>query len=419
MQRNDSRSVIVIGGGVAGLTAAWDLSRFGIEVHLVEKQSFLGGHAIQFCCKATDECQQCGACTAEKMLKNVVDEPKINIHLRTEIEKVARNGRFIVSVNSGPKYIDQAKCSNCGICFEKCPAEGALHRGYSKNNLPLYAIYEDKCLFVKDKSCTVCQDTCPEEAIVLKTTGSSDELEADAIILAAGFQPFDAKEKPGYGYGEFNNVITGLDLERLIRENGTVISTSNGKVPQKVAFIQCVGSRDERLGNLWCSQVCCPYALRMSEVIKHKNPNTEIALFYMDVQNTGNSFPTFYEKVKTDLRLIRIIPSDIYQLEDNKLCLQYMGEEDGLPVKEEFDLVVLSIGIMPGSDNKKLSELLGLDLDNDGFFLCADEINKSSMSKGGIFIAGTAEGPKTIAASIAHAGQAASEAMKYLGVIEC
>lgn len=411
-------SVMVIGGGVAGLTAAWDLSRFGIEVHLIEKTGFLGGHAIQFCCKATDECQQCGACTVEKMLKNVIDEPKIKIHLRTEIEKVNHNGRFAVSVNIGPKYIDPAKCTSCGICFEKCPVEGALQRGYSKNNIPLYAIYEDKCLFVKDKSCTVCQDACPEEAIALNITDSTDELEVDAIILAAGFQPFDAQEKPGYGYGEFNNVITGLDLERLIRENGSGISTPDGKIPQKVAFIQCVGSRDERFGNLWCSQVCCPYALRMSEAIKHKNPDTEIAIFYMDVQNTGNNFPTFYEKVKSDLRLIRIIPSDIYSTEDNKLCLQYMGEDDGLPVKEEFDLVVLSIGIMPGPDNKKLSELLGLNLDEDGFFLCSDEINKSSTSKDGIFIAGTAEGPKSIAASMAHAGQAACEAMKYLGVTE-
>jgi heterodisulfide reductase subunit A len=354
----------------------------------------------------------------EKMLKNVIDEPKINIHLRTEIEKVNHNGRFAVNVNSGPKYIDPAKCTSCGICFEKCPVEGALQRGYSKNNIPLYAIYEGKCLFVKDKSCTVCQDACPEEAVSLNITDSTDELEIDAIILAAGFQPFDAQGKPGYGYGEFNNVITGLDLERLIRESGSGISTPDGKIPQKVAFIQCVGSRDERLGNLWCSQVCCSYALRMSEAIKHKNPDTEIAIFYMDVQNTGNNFPTFYEKVKLDLRLIRIIPSDIYSTKDNKLCLQYMGEDDGLPVKEEFDLVVLSIGIMPGSDNKTLSELLGLNLDEDGFFLCSDEKNKSSTSKDGIFIAGTAEGPKSIVTSMAHAGQAAGEAMKYLGVTE-
>ncbi len=418
MPKKAAGSVMVIGGGIAGLTAAWELSRFGIEAHIVEKTNYLGGYAIQFCCKASDECQQCGACMVEKMLKKVINEHKIKIHVRTEIEKVVRNGKFAVSMNIGPKYIDSAKCTNCGTCFEKCPVEGAVLRGYSKNNLPLYAICEDKCLFIKDESCTICQDACSEEAIVLDTTGSSDELEVDAIILAAGFQPFNAKEKPGYGYGEFDNVITGLDLERLIRENGPVISTSGGKVPQKIAFIQCVGSRDELLGNLWCSQVCCAYALRISEAIKHKSPDTEVAIFYIDIQNTGNSFPDVYEKVKSDLRLIRTIPSDIYPVEDNKLCLQYMGEDDGLPIKEEFDLVVLSIGIMPGSDNKKLSELLGLNLDEDGFFRCIDEVNKSSSSRDGIFIAGTAEGPKSIVASMAHAGEAAFEAMKYLGATE-
>lgn len=412
----EPKKVIVIGGGIAGLTAAWEMSKLGIEVDLVEKTSFLGGHAIQFCCKATDECQQCGACSVERMLKNVVNEPIIKIHHSTEIEKVNSNEKFVISLKKDPEYIDPAKCNNCGICFEKCPVEGALIRGYSKNNLPLYAICEDKCLFVKDKSCTVCQDACPEAAIELNKTGSLDELDVDAIILATGFQPFDATEKPTYGYRKFNNVITGLDLERSLRESGSVARPSDGKASQNVAFIQCVGSRDERLGNLWCSQVCCPYALRMSEAIKYKNPDTDITIFYMDIQNTGNSFSEFYEKCKSDLRFIRNIPVDVYPTEEDKLRIRYMGEDDGLPVEEDFDLVVLSIGIMPGLDNRKLSALLGIKLNEDGFFLSTDKLNRSSTSKEGIFVAGTAEGPKTIAASMAHAGQVACEAMKYLGV---
>jgi heterodisulfide reductase subunit A len=410
------KRVMVVGGGIAGLTAAWELSKLGIEVDLVEKTAFLGGHAIQFCCKATDECQQCGACSVEKMLKNVVDEPTIKIHFKTEIETVNSNDRFTVTLNKGPEYIDPAKCTNCGICFEKCPSEGALIRGYSKNNIPLYAICEDNCLFIKNKSCTVCQDACPEAAIEMNKTGSLEELDVDAIILATGFQPFDSTEKPTYGYGKFNNVMTGLDLERSIRENGSGVRPSDGKEPQRVAFIQCVGSRDEHLGNLWCSQVCCPYALRMSETIKHKNPDTDITIFYMDIQNTDNNFEDFYKKCKSDLRFIRNIPVDICPMEDGRLRLRYMGEDDGLPVDEEFDLVVLSIGITPGIDNRKLSELFGINLNEDGFFLSIDTLNRSTTSKEGIFVAGTAEGPKTIAASMAHAGQAACEAMKYLKV---
>ncbi len=358
----ENKKIMVIGGGIAGLTAAWELSRFNIDVELIEKAGFLGGNAIQFCCKATDECQQCGACSVEKMLKNVVDEPKIKVHLATEVEKIDRNGRFAVSLKKGTLKPEDM-------------------RGYSKNK---------------------------------PSISEAQEIEVDAIILASGFMPFNAEEKPTYGYGKFSNVITGMELERQIRENGTAVRPSDGKVPQKVAFIQCVGSRDNRLGNLWCSHVCCPYAMRMLELMKHKNPDTDATVFYMDIQNTDKNFPVFYEKCKSDMRFVRNIPVDIYPMENDRLRMRYMREEDGLPVDEEFDLVVLSIGIMPSPENNKLSELLDINLNEDGFFL-TDNMNRTTTSKDGIFIAGTAEGPKTIVASMAHAGEAACEVMKYLG----
>ena len=387
-----NKKVMVVGGGIAGLTAAWELSQLDIDVELIEKTCFLGGYAIQFCCKATDECVTCGACSAEDMLYNVVNEPKIKVHLATEVEKINKNGKLSVSLKKGSPQIDSA--------------EGGIVKGYSKNNSPLLVV-------IDKNSCK----KIPDGAVVFDDIELENKIDdIDAVILASGFTPFNAEIKGTYGYNKFNNLVTGLDLERIIRKNGKVVRPSDGKEPKAVAFIQCVGSRDENLGNLWCSQVCCPYALRMAEQTKYKNPDTEITIFYMDIQNAGKNFPIFYEKCKSDMRFVRNIPVDIYPIKDDKLEMRYMNDDDGLSVKEVFDMVVLSIGIMPGSDNAQLSELLDINLNKDGFFACKDKFNRTSTSKDGIFIAGTVQGPKTIAASMAHATQAAGEVMKYLGV---
>ena len=391
----ENKKVMVIGGGIAGLTSAWELSRFNIDVELIEKTPFLGGYAIRYCCKATDECRQCGACTVEEMLKNVVNEPKINVHLATEVDKISNNGKFVVEL----------KKSSCKPAQTK---QGVIS-GYSKNNSPLHVIV-DKENYNKNP------DACPEDAVELDTMGFSGKLDVDAVILASGFQPFDAEKKGTYGYNKFPNIITGMDLESIMREHGTVVRPSDGKVAQKIAFIQCVGSRDERLGNLWCSQVCCPYALRMAEKSKYQNTDVEVTVFYMDIQNAGKDYAGFYEKCKKDFRFIRNIPVDVFPMENGSLSMRYMNEEDGLCINEEFDLVVLSVGIMPGPDNSKLSDLLKVALNEDGFFAGIDKLNSTSTLKDGIFLAGTVAGPKSIAVSRAHAGQAAGEVIKYLGV---
>ena len=329
------------------------------------------------------------------MLKNVVDEPKIKVHLATEVEKINNNGRISVNLKKSSYQPDLA-------------TEGIV-RGYSKNNTPLHVI-------VDKKKCEENPDAIPEGAVELDAMGFSGKLDVDAVILASGFQPFDAEQKGTYGYKKFPNVVTGMDLERIIRENVTVVRPSDGKTAQKIAFIQCVGSRDERLGNLWCSQVCCPYALRMAEIIKHKNADAEISVFYMDIQNVGKDYAGFYEKCKMDFRFVRNIPVDVFPMENDSLSMRYMNEEDGLCINEEFDLVVLSVGIMPGPDNSNLSDIFDVGLNEDGFFAGVDKLNSSSTLKDGVFLAGTVAGPKNIAASMAHAGQAASEVIKHLGV---
>jgi len=384
------KKVIVIGGGIAGLTAAWEMARKNIAVDLVEKAGFLGGHAIQYSCKATDECQQCGACSVEAMLKNVVNEPLITVHLGKQVEKVNQNGKFEIFLNACD--IADPSDENCTGAYETDPMGCAAIRGFSRHN----AIFYDA------------KGRLDPEKI-----GKTKKLAVDAIILASGFQPFSAEKKPTYNYGIFDNVITGMDLERCKRAYDGLFCPSDKRVPEKVAFIQCVGSRDERLGNPWCSQACCPYALRSAEALKYKYPDMDITLFYMDIQNTGKDYSEFYKKCQENLNFIRTIPVDMYKTEDDKIQTRFMDDE-GKPIEDVFDLVVLSIGITPGADNKQLAEILGIELDKDGFFQASDILSKALTVKQGIFIAGTAQGPKTIDVSMAHAGQAAREAIRFV-----
>lgn len=376
----ESKKVMVIGGGIAGLTAAWELAGLGAQVALIEKADFLGGHAIQYACKATDECRQCGACTIEKTLKNVVNEPAIAVYLSTEVTGIRKDRRFTVSLKKAEA--------------QKNPADAAVH-GYSVNNARFYKA---------------------DGSLNPETTASAASLDVDAVVLATGFSPFDPRIKSTYRYGELDNVISGLDLEKGKRINGRVLRPSDGQPPKKVAFIQCVGSRDERLGNLWCSQVCCGYALRSAQSMKYKDPELDITIFYMDIQNTGNNFPVFYQQCKDQMKFVRNIPVDMYKTEDDRIQTRFMAAEGSSEAIEDvFDLVVLSVGIMPSADNAALAELTGAPLTPDGFFAWAENLDRTATSQKGVFVAGTASGPKNIAESIVHAGQSAGEVMKYLG----
>lgn len=430
------KQVVVIGGGAAGLAAARALSGSGVGVHIVEKTNFLGGHAIGYTCKATDECMQCGACSVEALLKDVSTDNNISVHLFSEIEKVDYSDGLTISLKKGPAFIDPEKCNSCGVCFEKSPVKGAVLRGFSKNNTPLFALDGNKI-----DDCKPLVELCPEGAIQLDAKASSETIKADAMIVATGFKAFDPAKKSTYGYGKFPNVISGLDMERIKRENGALVRPSDGQPAKKIAFVQCVGSRDERLGNLWCSRVCCPYALRSARSIKHHQADAEITVFYMDIQNIGKEFPMFYEACQDNFRFVRSIPVDAFPAENDCLSIRFYdedgtagtGNEDpgaasaedgestepvttaGTAVYDTFDLLVLSVGITPNPDNLILADLLGLDLDTDGFIKVSGDLNTTVTEKKGIFVAGTAHQPKTIDASIAQAINAAAEAMKYLG----
>jgi heterodisulfide reductase subunit A len=408
-----NKKVLVIGGGVAGLTAASELADLDIDVEIVEQSDFPGGHAIQYTCKATDQCVKCGACMVEEKLDRVVQNPKINLMAGTRVQDISNSKDFSVTLLKRPVFIDPEKCSNCGICLEKCPENGAVTKGFSKNHAPFYAISGEKCLYLKGQSCTVCREACPESAIDLDAGEMTESTRANAVILATGFTPFSPVSKP-YGYGNFKNVITNLEMERILRADGRALKPSNGVEAGSIAFIQCVGSRDAKLNHLWCSKVCCGSALRMAGLVKVRQPETQITFFYMDVQTLGRDFDLFYAKIRKDVRLLRAIPGDIYPAADDQLRVTFLDNTSSETLQEEFDLVVLSVGMTPCQGLQDTTGTLKLQLAETGF---VEQTDKGGLTpERGIFTAGAVTGPMSIPESIASAGKTAFEVAKYLGI---
>jgi len=405
--------VLIIGSGVAGLSAACELAELDIDVEIVEQSDFAGGHAIQYTCKATDQCVKCGACMVEEKLDRVVNNPKIKVMAGARVQSVSKSDDFSVTVLQKPVFIDPEKCSDCGICFEKCPEKGALLKGFSRNHAPFYAISEENCLYLKDRSCSICREACPEDAIDLDAGETVASTQADAVILATGFTPFNPVSKP-YGYGKFKNVVTNLEMERMLRTDGRVLKPSSGAEAERIAFIQCVGSRDAKLNHLWCSKVCCGSALRMAGLVKARQPETQVTFFYMDVQTFGRDFDEFYTKIRKDVRLLRAIPGDIYPVADDQLRVTFVDNASSNSLQEEFDLVVLSVGMTPCQGLQETAETLKVPLAETGFAQKTDQAG--SASEKGVFMTGSVTGPMSIPESIASAGKTAFDVVKYLGI---
>jgi heterodisulfide reductase subunit A len=407
------KQVLVIGAGVAGLTAAQELVQRGVQVLLIERGPFIGGHAANFTCKATDKCAKCNYCLVQARLKDTSGDNGLEIKLRTGVEAVERNGKmFQVSFRSGPKVIDPEKCTNCGLCYQKCP-EGAIIAAPSPHLHPFYAIDPFKCADLQDKEKRSCQSVCPEGAINFEAQEETGSLQVDGLILAIGYEPFDPGEIKRFNFQRLKNVVTEMDLERVLRLQGDIYRPSDNAPPKSMAFIQCVGSRDPLLNHDYCSRVCCGYALRMALRILHVHPQIQITLFYMDIQNFGKDFERYYEDARDSIRLIRGLPGDVYPAGNDAVSLSFYDEESRRTIREDFDMVILSVGITPSASHGFFKDWLGLSLNEDGFFSAPDPSHNK-----GIFVAGSAEGPMNVAESITHGKRAGLEMARYLGVVK-
>jgi heterodisulfide reductase subunit A len=338
-------------------------------------------------------------------------------------------GNFTVKVKKNPRYIDMDKCIACGLCAQKCPRKTAdeFNMGLNQRksafikygqSVPLkYAIDGETCIYLTRGKCKACEKFCPTSAINFEDKEEIVSLNVGAVILSPGFKPFDPSGFDFYGYGKIRDVVTSLEYERLLSSSGPcmghLVRPSDSKEPRRIAWIQCVGSRNtNRCDNGYCSSVCCMYAIKEALVTAEHTSGGELdqAIFYMDIRSHGKEFDRFYEGAKAKgVRFVRARPHTIDPGKDNcGVTLRYTTE-DGRMTVEDFDLAVLSIGMEPTADAQRLAELFGIELDHYRFAKTTD-FAPVSTTRPGVFVAGAFQAPKAIPRSVAEASTAACEA---------
>ncbi|MEM4472344.1 MAG: CoB--CoM heterodisulfide reductase iron-sulfur subunit A family protein [Archaeoglobaceae archaeon] len=410
-------SVLVVGGGIAGIQASLDLAESGIKVYLVEKLPAIGGRMSQL--DKTFPTNDCSMCILSPKLNEVARHENIEIINNAEVIAVEGNaGDFRVKIKQKPLYVDRSKCTGCGVCASICPVsaideynEGMSFRSaiflrYPQAVPKVYAIDRSKCV-----GCGICYNVCVAKAIDYGQKEKIIELKVSSIILALGGKLFDARRKGEYGYGIYPNVITSIQFERLLSATGPFeghVFRSDGKVPKKIAILQCVGSRDAKT-NPYCSSVCCTYATKHAIIAKEHIPDAEIHIFAMDVRTFGKGFEEYANRAKNEYGIIyhKARVANILQKKDGNLIIKY--EKDGKSYEEEFDLVVLSVGFEAGEELKEYSKIFGIELNDYGFIL-TDSFAPVETSKPGIFVAGVACEPKDIPESVAMASASAAKA---------
>ena len=428
------KKAMVIGGGVAGIQAALDLGDSGVETYLVEKEPSIGGRMAQL--DKTFPTNDCAMCILSPKLVEAGSHPYINIISNSEVMGLENSSSgFKVKVLKRPRYVDEEKCTGCGICMSKCPVKvpDPYNKGLSLTKciripfpqaVPALPIMDKAtCRYHLTGKCRVCEKFCQVKAIDFEQKERLLDYEVGAIILAAGAQEFDARLKGEYGYKLFPNVVSSMEYERMLSASGPsgghVTRPSDGKEPEKIAIIQCVGSRDVGSGNEHCSAVCCMKSAKAAIITREHLPDARTTLFYMDVRAYGKTFDRFIERAKNEYyaRYIcgRVAGIDSQTGTDN-LIVHYITQ--GGSVKSElFDLIVLAIGLEPSLTAKETAGRLGLHLDRSGF-LESNTFRPVDTNRKGIFVCGTVTGPKDIPESVIEASGAASAAAAYLGELE-
>ncbi|MBS7652960.1 CoB--CoM heterodisulfide reductase iron-sulfur subunit A family protein [Candidatus Bathyarchaeota archaeon] len=418
-------AALVIGGGIAGIQAALDLANMGFKVYLVEKTPSIGGHMAQL--DKTFPTLDCSTCILGPKMVDVAQHPNVVLLTYSEVVGVEGYiGNFRVTVARRPRYVIEKECNGCGECAKVCPVEvpnefdmglgyrKAIYMPFPQAVPAKYTIDRKSCI-----ECMKCVEACKlqgRNAINLEMKEEEIKIEVGTIIIATGYDLYDARELAEYGYGRYEDVITNLEFERMVNaagpSGGRIIRPSDGKEPKRVGFIQCVGSRDFRTGITYCSRICCMASIKHAYQVKEKIPEAEVYIFYMDLRTFGKGCEEFLERVQRGGVIFVRGRTEIYgKPEAKSLVVRFEDTFLGKVMEMEFDLIVLAAGLVSRIDSEDVQRILKLSRSPDNFFLEAHpKLRPVETHSLGIYLCGCAQGPKDIPDTVAQASAAAAQA---------
>jgi heterodisulfide reductase subunit A len=427
-------AVLVIGGGIGGIQCSLDLTELGFKVYLVERTPSIGGRMAQL--DKTFPTNDCSLCILAPKMVEVFRNPNIELLTYHEVTKVSgKAGNFIVNILKKPRYIDESKCKGCGDCAAKCPKIEVpnlfdMNLGKRKSAYipfpqavpPIYLIDPEICLKITKGVCGVCQKVCQAEAVDFEQKPIERKLNIGAIVVATGFDMPANELSSRWGY-RYDNVVSALEYERILCASGPfgghVLRPSDQKEPEKIAFIQCAGSRDLHEGIPYCSSVCCMYTAKEAIITKEHSEGSQCYVFRHDIRAYGKNFYEFTQRAQKEygVKYSQTKISTIKEVPDTKdLLIHYEDLKTGEFVEFQANLVVLATPLVPSHGAIELGKILDIELDNYRFFKEKDYYHKSESTREGIYLCGFAQGPLDIPETVADASGVAGQVASFLNI---